>query len=274
MKLRSKKIQNETRSTHPERVLRSFRANSFKEKGRKSLEKSVMNLHIEYSEILSGDPLKKAEPENNAKKPGKMTEKSEKLASKPDRNVKNSKKMSNESKKTANKSDKLTNKPEKNGNNSKQMANKSKKAANKSYKFAKEPEKTAKEPAKKHTKKRARKTKPKPNQLSSTLLVQQYQLYWVKIKGFSMWPAVVERSNGTDEYFVHYFGDYTTSTKLNRSCFLYNFEEGFVVFQTRPKSGINLIKAVKEASLFHLSHKESRQPLISCCICDYLNGQK
>lgn len=274
MKLRSKKIQNESLSNHPERVLRSFRANSFNEKGKKSLEKTVMSLYIEYSGILSGDPLKKAEPEKNTKMPGKMTQKSEKLANKPDRNIKNSKKMANESKNTANKSDKLTNKPEKDANNSKQMANESRKTANKSDKFAKEPQRTANEPAKKPTKKRARKTKSKPNQLSPTLLIQQYQLYWVKIRGLSMWPAVVERSNGTDEYFVHYFGDYTTSTELNRGCFLYNFEEGFVVFQTRPKSGINLIKAVKEASLFHLSHKESRQPLKSCCICDYLNGPK
>lgn len=100
--------------------------------------------------------------------------------------------------------------------------------------------------------------------------IKQFQLYWVKLRGFSEWPAVVESSNEKGEFTVHFFGDYTKSSKLNSSRFLYNFKDGIIAFNEKPNPNNKLVKAVKEALLSYEKIRNKKPPT-SCCICNYLN---
>lgn len=115
---------------------------------------------------------------------------------------------------------------------------------------------------------------PKPDkilELVECMTLEQYQLYWVKIKGFKVWPGVFESKNGTSQFNFHFFGDYSKCSKVNRSNILANFSDGFVKFEKIYKSDAKLTKAVKEASLFAIAQNKSRYALKSCCICDHLN---
>lgn len=57
----------------------------------------------------------------------------------------------------------------------------------------------------------------------SSLDIGRYELHWVKLRGFSMWPAIVEEVVGVNRFIVHFFGDYTRSTVF-RSCILSIFK--------------------------------------------------
>lgn len=103
--------------------------------------------------------------------------------------------------------------------------------------------------------------------LQSTLEIRQFNLYWVKLRGFCMWPATVEEVIGSNRFIVHFFGDYTRSI-VYRNSFLYKFNEGFVVFNGDQKmvKNVKLSKSVNEASMCYMRLVHS--PPKSCCICD------
>lgn len=107
----------------------------------------------------------------------------------------------------------------------------------------------------------------------NTLQIQQYNLYWVKLRGYCMWPAIVEGVTGANRFVVHFFGDYTRST-VYRNSLLYNFADGFVMFNNEQNASKNLklCKSVNEASMFYARFVQS-QPKLSCCICDFLKNK-
>lgn len=106
--------------------------------------------------------------------------------------------------------------------------------------------------------------------LFNALQIQQYNLYWVKLRGFPMWPAIVEEIIGNNRFCIHFFGDYTTSI-VYRNSFLYNFVDGMVAFNGEKKlsKNVKLCKSVKEASMHHIRFGTSKQQK-SCSICDFL----
>lgn len=95
------------------------------------------------------------------------------------------------------------------------------------------------------------------------LAIEQYHIYWVKLRGYSSWPAIVEGQSGAQMFKVHFFGDYTTSV-VTRSSFVSSFRDGFVEYEKSKNSNLKLAKAVKEASLVFLSNERQT----SCRICE------
>lgn len=52
--------------------------------------------------------------------------------------------------------------------------------------------------------------------------IDMYGLYWVKLRGFCVWPGIVEQILDKNRFVVHFFGDYSRST-VHHNAFLYNF---------------------------------------------------
>lgn len=111
--------------------------------------------------------------------------------------------------------------------------------------------------------KKGRKNKKTKKSVVSFLAIEKYHIYWVKLRGFSSWPAIVEGQDGALLFKVHFFGDYTTSV-VSRSSFISGFREGFVAYENSKNANPKLAKAVKEASLVFLSNKFKS----SCYICE------
>lgn len=125
--------------------------------------------------------------------------------------------------------------------------------------------------SKKNNKRKPKKAKKEKQQLMPYLAIQQHQIFWVKLRGFRLWAAVIEGANGTNRFSVHFFGDYTTSVVF-RSSIVHNFNDGFLIYENDSKSkNVGLNKAVKEASMMQISQKMTHQLPSSCCICNYLN---
>lgn len=97
------------------------------------------------------------------------------------------------------------------------------------------------------------------------LNIERYVFYWVKLRGYATWPAVVEQQEGASLYRVHFFGDRRIGF-VSRSCFVSAFREGFIAFEKGPKSNVKLVKAVKEASLMYLN--QSKHLRSKCCVCE------
>lgn len=92
--------------------------------------------------------------------------------------------------------------------------------------------------------KQRKEEKKKKKALVPFLAIEQYNLYWVKLRGYPSWPAVVEGRDGSMGYNVHFFSDYTKA-KVQRGAFVSGFKDGFIAFSKKPKQDPKLAKAAK-----------------------------
>lgn len=104
--------------------------------------------------------------------------------------------------------------------------------------------------------------------ITPQIQIEQYKIYWVKIRGYCMWPSMVERQTDLNRYTVHFFGDYTRST-VNRNSFLYNFVDGFVLYETIKSNNVKLYKAVAETSMYYAQAVRSNCKIDSCAVCTF-----
>lgn len=103
-------------------------------------------------------------------------------------------------------------------------------------------------------------------QIINALSIEKYNLYWVKMRGYTSWPAIVEEVFG-NRFNIHFFGDYTKAS-VYRNSILHSFSDGFNIYKDANKVNMNLNKAVTEASLHFSRINNTKQK--SCCICDFL----
>lgn len=130
--------------------------------------------------------------------------------------------------------------------------------SNKNFR-AKKKEKDAQKPI---PKPKSGKELNKSKQIIRHFVINRYELYWVKLRGYAAWPGVVESQEGSNLFKIHFFGDNTTSI-VTRSCILSTFIVGFVDFQENPKPNHKLLKAVKMASIYYTPNKIPSK----CSVC-------
>lgn len=112
-------------------------------------------------------------------------------------------------------------------------------------------------------KKRVNRKKVKSLSLVTPPDLSQYAVCWVKVKGYTDWPGVIERITNDGKYEIHFFGDYTTSIVTKSK--ITNFFEGFSLFSSTfdaPK----LNKAITEAGICMMKNPKPE----TCYICEIL----
>lgn len=92
----------------------------------------------------------------------------------------------------------------------------------------------------------------------------KHEMIWANVRGFSMWPGIIEDVLPNGKYNIHFFGDYTFSevTKAKITHFL----EGFTLYSKLNNRTKGLHKAVCESQLFLFEKQHSS----SCFICKML----
>lgn len=93
---------------------------------------------------------------------------------------------------------------------------------------------------------------------------RSFELIWANLKGYPLWPAIIEEECPNGKYAIHFFGDYTRATVTKSK--IVHFFEGFSLYSKLNSSNTLLHKAVREMHLF-IFEKDNMQ---SCCICDVL----
>lgn len=99
--------------------------------------------------------------------------------------------------------------------------------------------------------------------------LELFGIYWIKLKGYSIWPAVYEGMNGHKKYVFHFFGD-GKFTQVTRNSIHDSFATGFVKYEKIYNANQKLNKAVKEATVCSLKQqsKTNKKKETTCFICD------
>lgn len=97
---------------------------------------------------------------------------------------------------------------------------------------------------------------------------EKFEMVWAHIRGFPLWPGIIETELPNGKYTIHFFGDYTKSdvTKIK----IMHFFEGFRLYSNLNSAGPKLYKTVKETQIF-LFEKERAQ---YCFICKMMEMKK
>lgn len=93
--------------------------------------------------------------------------------------------------------------------------------------------------------------------------LRQYELVWAKVKGYSLWPGIIEAETPKGRYRIHFFGDYSSCDVSKNK--IVHMMEGFNTFLTVDIHNPKLNKAINEAKFFVFNEKWT-----SCPICDML----
>lgn len=95
--------------------------------------------------------------------------------------------------------------------------------------------------------------------LSLKPALQQFEMVWAHIKGFSNWPGIIEEETPKGRYRIHFFGDYTRSDVTKNK--IMHLLEGFNFYATMKKPTSLLCKAIAEAQLFILDQNRRECPI-------------
>lgn len=97
---------------------------------------------------------------------------------------------------------------------------------------------------------------------------RNFELVWAHLRGYPLWPAIIEDECLNGKYTIHFFGDHTRAT-VTKSKIFHSFE-GFSRYTKLNSTNTLLHKAVREMHLF-IFEKDKLQ---SCCICDLLKMKR
>lgn len=98
--------------------------------------------------------------------------------------------------------------------------------------------------------------------------LEKYEIVWAHIRGYALWPGIIEELCANGKYKIHFFGDYSISyvTKYK----IVHYMEGFSSYSNYTKTNLLLHKAVRETQIF-LFERE----IPKCCyICKVLDMRR
>lgn len=93
--------------------------------------------------------------------------------------------------------------------------------------------------------------------------LRKFELMWAHVKGYSLWPGIIEEETKKGRYRIHFFGDYTRCDVTKSK--IIHMMEGFNKFSSIDIRNPLLNKAISEAKFFVFNDKSK-----SCPICDIL----
>lgn len=108
--------------------------------------------------------------------------------------------------------------------------------------------------------------RPKKTVVSLTRMTPSlipYEMVWVHIRGYPIWPAIIEQETKQGKYDIHFFGDYTTATVTKHRIF--HYLDGYKDYIKMKPSEL-LTKAVDESKIFIF---EETKPT-ACYICEMI----
>lgn len=88
----------------------------------------------------------------------------------------------------------------------------------------------------------------------------KYEIVWAHVRGYPLWPGVIQEETPKGKYKIHFFGDYSTSELTKNK--IKPYLDGYKQFMTIKPSQL-LVKAVEESKMFLF---EENRPT-SCYIC-------
>lgn len=114
----------------------------------------------------------------------------------------------------------------------------------------------------KNIRRQSRMIATKINMMMPSLI--KYEMVWAHIKGYPVWPGIIEGVSVKGRYLIHFFGDYSVSEVTKDK--LFHFLEGFTKYSLLTSPSALLHKAVEESKLFLFDDDEKT----CCCICKML----
>lgn len=96
--------------------------------------------------------------------------------------------------------------------------------------------------------------------------LRAFEFIWAQVRGYAVWPGIIEEVLPNGKYRVHFFGDYTRCD-MTRAKIMHAME-GFSKYATMKKPTGLLIKTVNETKFSILDTNR-----VSCPICDMLQAK-
>lgn len=108
---------------------------------------------------------------------------------------------------------------------------------------------------------RRRKSTLKTSTLSLKPSLYKYELVWAHVKGYPIWPGIIEDELPNGKYRIHFFGDYSRSD-VNKTKIMH-LMEGFDHYTAMVEPSTLLLKAMHECKLFVFEQNRK-----TCPICE------
>lgn len=93
--------------------------------------------------------------------------------------------------------------------------------------------------------------------------LRKFEMIWAHVRGYSLWPGIIEEEMPNGRFRIHFFGDYTRCDVTKSK--IIHMMEGFNTFSTVEVRSPQLNKAIREAAFFVFDEERK-----SCPICDML----